>query len=54
MPDGFQAGDEMTVAWCGTNYSVTVPDGCIAGAELDIQLPTAAQQPAIAFLSACD
>ena len=39
VPHGLRPGDTMDVEAAGQNFTVTVPDGCGAGMELQIDLP---------------
>ena len=39
VPDGLGAGDEFTVEWGGTSYTIAVPAGVAAGQALTIELP---------------
>ena len=39
IPAGLFPGDPLTVEVSGQSFTVTVPDGCVAGMDLEVDLP---------------
>ena len=48
VPEGLGPGSEFAVDWGGISYIVAVPDGVMAGQEIEIELPSLDVAPAAA------